>query len=50
MNEVKNKIPNITNVTINTALTAVENRIPDHSKYITTPSFNKLKAENFTSD
>ena len=29
-----------------TALTAVENKIPDHSKYITTPKFNRLTAEN----
>ena len=37
INEVKNKIPNITNLATTTAaLTAVENKIPDHSKYITT--------------
>ena len=48
INKVKNKIPNITNLaTSTTALTAVENKIPDHSKYITTPEFNKLTAENF---
>ena len=46
INEVKNKIPNITNLDTTTALTAVENKI-DHSKYITTPVFNKLTAENF---
>ena len=23
-------------------------KIPDHAKYITTPEFNKLTAENFT--
>ena len=28
------------------ALTAVENKIPDRRKYITTPEFNKLTAEN----
>ena len=48
INDVKNKIPNITNLATNTALIAVENKIPDHSKYITTPEFNKLRAENFT--
>ena len=36
--EVKNKMPNITNLaTTTTALTTVENKIPDHSKYITIP-------------
>ena len=25
----------------------VENKIPNHDKYITTPEFNKLTAENF---
>ena len=34
MNEVKNEIPNITNLATTTALIAVENKIPDHSKYI----------------
>ena len=28
--------------------TTVENKTPDHSKYIFTPKFNKLTAENFT--
>ena len=42
-------IPSITNLaTTTTAVTAVENKIPDHTKYITTPEFNKLMAENFT--
>ena len=41
------KKPNITNLATLTALTAVENKISDHSKYITTPEFNKLTAENF---
>ena len=45
-NEVKNKIPNITNIATPTALTAVENKTPDHSKYITTPEFNTLLGEN----
>ena len=48
MNDVKNKIPNITNLATSTALTTVENKVPDHSKYITTPEFNKLTAESFT--
>ena len=42
-------IPSITNLaTTTTAVTAVENKIPDHTKYITTPEFNKLMAENVT--
>ena len=35
--DIANKIPDITNLATKTALTAVENKIPDHSKYITTP-------------
>ena len=38
---------NNTNLAATTVLTAVENKIPDHSKYITTPEFNKLTAEYF---
>ena len=45
-NEVKNKIPNIINLATPTALTAVENKIPGSSKYITTPEFNRFLAEN----
>ena len=48
MNEVKNEILNITNWATTAALTAVENKIPGHSKYITTPEFNTLTAENIT--
>ena len=48
INEVGNKIPNITNLATTTAVTAVENKIPDHSKYVTTPEFNKITAESFT--
>ena len=33
--DVKNKISNITNLATTTALTVVENKIPDHPKYIT---------------
>ena len=47
INEVKNKIPNITNLATTTVPTALENRILDHSKYITTPEFNRLTEENF---
>ena len=31
-----------------TALTAVENKMHDHSKYITTPEFNQSTAVSFT--
>ena len=30
-------------------ISEVENKLPDHTKYITTPEFNKLTAENFAS-
>ena len=47
-NEVKYKIHNITSLPPNTAYTALENKTPDHSKYITIPEFNNLTAESFT--
>ena len=51
INEFENKTPSITNLAITiTALTAFENKIPHYSKYITTPEFNRLRAENFTKD
>ena len=49
INEVNNEIPNITILdTNNTAVTAAENIIPDHSKYISTLESKRLIAENFT--
>ena len=33
---------------LNTKISEVENKIPNHDKYITTPEFNKLTAENVT--
>ena len=49
ISEAKNITPNIGNLaTTTTDLTAVEYEIPDRSKYITSPSFNKLTAEHFT--
>ena len=47
IHEVKNEIPSITNLSTTTALTIVENKIPSHNKYITTPEFYKLTAEDF---
>ena len=47
INEAKINMPHITNLATTAALTAIENKIPDHRKYITTPEFNKLTAENF---
>ena len=35
INEVKRKIPNITNLDITTALTAIENKVPNVSKLVT---------------
>ena len=45
INEDKNKIHNITNLATLTALTAAENEIPDHSKYIIIPKFNNSTSE-----
>ena len=42
INEIKNKILNVTILATTTAFTAVENKIFEQSKYITTPEFNKL--------
>ena len=39
-------MPNITNLATAAALTAVEHKISDNNKYITTPEFNILTAEN----
>ena len=47
INEVQNKILNITNL----AISQIENEITidhDHDKYITTQEFNKLRSEIFT--
>ena len=46
IDKVKNKIPDITNFT--NALTAVENKVPHHSEYITTPEIYKLTVEHST--
>ena len=45
---LKKKKTIITNLDTTTALTAVENKILDHKKWIITPTFNKLTAEHFT--
>ena len=33
---------------LNTTFSGIENKIPNHDKYITIPEFNKLTTENFT--
>ena len=38
----------MTTTVLNTKINEVENKIPDHAKYITTQEFNKLTAERFT--
>ena len=38
----------MTTAVLNTKISEVENKIPNHNKYVTTPEFNKLRAENFT--
>ena len=40
MNEIKGKIPNITNVVTNTALTAVENKITTVSNLVKKTNYN----------
>ena len=51
INEVKNKIPNASNLgtatVLSTQISEVEYIFPDNSKYITTQEFKKLTAENF---
>ena len=37
----------MTTTVLNTKISEVENKIPNHDKYITTPEFNKLTAESF---
>ena len=36
----------MTTAVLNTKIREVENKIPDHAKYISTQEFNKLIAEN----
>ena len=45
----KNQIQVVQTTTIlNTKISDIENKIPNHDKYVTTPEFNKLTAENYT--
>ena len=37
----------MTTTVLSTKISGVENKIPDHVKYITTPEINKLIAEHF---
>ena len=37
----------MTTTVLNTKISDVENKTPNHDKYITTPEFNKLAAESF---
>ena len=50
ISKVKNKIIDtcslLTKTVLNTKISEVESKIPDHAKYIITPEFNKLTAEN----
>ena len=38
----------VTITVLNTKISEVKNKIPNHDKYLTTPEFNKLTAETFT--
>ena len=46
----KYQIPSgsVTTTVLSTKICEVENKIPNHDRYITTLEFNKLIAENFT--
>ena len=37
----------MTTTVLNTTISEVENKIPSHDKYITTPEFNKLTSDSF---
>ena len=37
----------VSTIVLNTKVGEVDNKIPDHAKYITTQEFSKLHAENF---
>ena len=37
----------MTTTVLNTKISKVENKIPDHAKFITNQEFNKLIADNF---
>ena len=37
----------MTTTVLNANINGVENKNPNHDKYVTTPEFNKLKAESF---
>ena len=37
----------MTKTVLNIKISEVENKIPNHDKYITTPEFNNLTVENF---
>ena len=47
INKVKGEIPLISNLAITAILKTVDNKIPDQSKYTTTPEFIEI-AENFS--
>ena len=45
INEVKNKIPNITNIATTTTRTAVENKIPNVSALVKKTDYNSKSSE-----
>ena len=46
--KIQNTSGLVTAAVLNTKISEVKNEFPNHDKYITTPEFNKLTAENFT--
>ena len=49
--EIENKISDtnslVTTTNLDTKISEVESKTPDHAKYITTKEFNKYTGENF---
>ena len=50
INQVKSKISNINNIATTTADTTAENKIPDHSQYITTPDLISYQQKTLFQD
>ena len=52
MEDVDQKIPDtsglVTTAVLNTKISEVESKVPDHAKYITTQAFKKFTAENIS--
>ena len=45
--KIQDKSRLVTATVLNTKITEIEHKIPDHAKYIAIPEFNKLNTRNF---